>query len=217
MSRPPVLSARGLSQGAGYAYVLKHLDKNPHRFVYVAMGDGELDEGNIWEAAMFAAKYGLGQLIGIVDRNYIQIDGGTEEVMPLGDLCAKWRSFGWHVLDVNGHNPDAIVDAVETAKAVVDRPTVIIANTIPGKGVPYMEYDFSWHGKPPSREQARAWLGRIERPGRRIRLQGRREGGPVMAGFPLDEAAVNGDPPPRAPADGFRSGASTKRGAGTRT
>lgn len=148
----------GLSQGAGYAYVLKHLDKNPHRFVYVAMGDGELDEGNIWEAAMFAAKYGLGQLIGIVDRNYIQIDGGTEEVMPLGDLCAKWRSFGWHVLEVNGHNPDAIVDAVETAKAVVDRPTVIIANTIPGKGVPYMEYDFSWHGKPPSREQARAWL-----------------------------------------------------------
>jgi transketolase len=123
----------GLSQGAGYAYVLKYLDRNPHRFVFVAMGDGELDEGNIWEAAMFAAKYHLGQLIGIVDRNYIQIE-------------------------VNGHNPDAIVDAVETAKAVVDRPTVIIAHTIPGKGVDYMEYDFTWHGKPPTPDQAKEWL-----------------------------------------------------------
>lgn len=148
----------GLSQGAGYAYVLKYLDRNPHRFVFVAMGDGELDEGNIWEAAMFAAKYHLGQLIGIVDRNYIQIDGGTEDVMPLGDLAAKWSSFGWHVLEVNGHNPDAIVDAVETAKAVVDRPTVIIAHTIPGKGVDYMEYDFTWHGKPPTPDQAKEWL-----------------------------------------------------------
>jgi len=148
----------GLSQGAGYAYVLKYLDQNPHRFVYVAMGDGELDEGNIWEAAMFAAKYRLGQLIGIVDRNYIQIDGGTEDVMPLGDLAAKWTSFGWHVQEVNGHNPDAIVDAVETAKAVVDRPSVILAHTIPGKGVDYMEYDFTWHGKPPTAAQAEEWL-----------------------------------------------------------
>jgi transketolase len=148
----------GLSQGAGYAYVLKYLDRNPHRFVYVAMGDGELDEGNIWEAAMFAAKYRLGQLIGIVDRNYIQIDGGTEDVMPLGDLAAKWTSFGWHVQEVNGHNPDAIVDAVETAKAVVDRPSVILAQTIPGKGVDYMEYDFTWHGRPPTAAQADAWL-----------------------------------------------------------
>ena len=148
----------GLSQGAGFAYVLKFLDRNPHRFVYVAMGDGELDEGNVWEGAMFAAKYGLGQLIGIVDRNYIQIDGGTEDVMPLGDLAAKWKSFGWHVLEVNGHNPGAIVDAIETGKAVVDRPTVIIAHTIPGKGVRYMEYDFTWHGKPPTRDQAKTWL-----------------------------------------------------------
>lgn len=148
----------GLSQGAGFAYTLKYLDQNPQRFVYVVMGDGELNEGNIWEAAMFAAKSQLGQLIGIVDRNFIQIDGATEDVMPLGDLAAKWRSFGWHVIEVNGHNLGALIDAIDTAKAVVDRPSVIIANTIPGKGIKEMEYDFTWHGKPPSSAQAQEWL-----------------------------------------------------------
>lgn len=154
----------GLSQGAGFAYTLKYLDQNPHRFVYVVMGDGELNEGNIWEAAMFAAKSQLGQLIGIVDRNFIQIDGATEDVMPLGDLAGKWRSFGWHVTEVNGHNLGALIDAVDTAKAVVDRPSVIIANTIPGKGVKEMEYDFSWHGKPPSSAQAQEWLNEQSSP-----------------------------------------------------
>lgn len=148
----------GLSQGAGYAYTLKYLDQNPHRFVYVLQGDGEVNEGNVWEAAMFAAKYQLGQLISIIDRNYIQIDGGTEDVMPLGDLAGKWRSFGWHVLEVNGHSIPALINAIEEGKAVVDRPTMIIANTIPGKGVKFMEYDFGWHGKPPSLQQNEEWL-----------------------------------------------------------
>ncbi|MCS3843386.1 transketolase [Microbacterium sp. AK031] len=143
----------GLSQAAGFAYVLQHIDPDPQRFVYVMMGDGELNEGNIWEAAMFAGKYRLKQLIGFVDRNNIQIDGATEDVMPLEDLRGKWESFGWHVLEVDGHNMQAILDAVSTAKAVTYRPTVIIAHTIPGKGVPFMEYDYRWHGKAPDGAQ----------------------------------------------------------------
>jgi transketolase len=148
----------GLSQGAGYAYVVHHLDRNPHRFVYVVMGDGELDEGNVWEAAMFAAKYHLGNLVAFVDRNFIQIDGSTEDVMPLGDLAGKWRTFGWHVLEVDGNSVAALIGAVTLAKAVTDRPTVVIANTIPGKGVKYMEYDYAWHGRPPTAQQAREWI-----------------------------------------------------------
>ena len=144
----------GLSQAAGYAYVLEHIDRDPHRFVYVAMGDGELNEGNIWEAAMFAGKYKLGKLIGIVDRNYIQIDGQTEDVMPLDDLRAKWEAFGWHVLEVDGNDVGALIGALNTSKAVAQKPSVILAYTVPGKGVPLMEYDYRWHGKPPTREQA---------------------------------------------------------------
>ncbi|MDQ1571880.1 MAG: transketolase [Actinomycetota bacterium] len=148
----------GLSQAAGYAYALQHVDEVRHRWVYVVMGDGELNEGNIWEAAMFASKYGLRQLIGIVDRNYIQIDGQTEDVMPLGDLRAKWEAFGWHVLDIDGNSISAILAAINTAKAVGDRPTMILANTVPGKGVSFMEYDYRWHGAAPTREQADAAL-----------------------------------------------------------
>jgi transketolase len=144
----------GLSQAAGHAYALQHIDQQLHRFVYVAMGDGELNEGNIWEAAMFAGKYKLGKLVGIVDRNYIQIDGQTEDVMPLDDLRAKWEAFGWHVLEVDGNNVGSLLDAIATAKAVAQKPTVIIAYTVPGKGVPFMEYDHRWHGKPPTAEQA---------------------------------------------------------------
>jgi len=154
----------GLSQAAGYAWTLKYCDANPHRFVYCVQGDGELNEGNVWEAAMFAAKYSLGQLITIIDRNFIQIDGLTEDVMPLGDLAGKWRSFGWHVLEVNGHSIGALLNAIEEAKAVVDRPTAIIANTIPGKGVRFMEYDFGWHGKPPSARQNEEWLDGLSNP-----------------------------------------------------
>jgi transketolase len=146
----------GLSQAAGVAYVHQHIDPDPQRYVYVAMGDGELNEGNIWEAAMFASHYELGKLIGIVDRNYIQIDGFTEDVLGLDDLAAKWRSFGWHVLEVDGNDISALLSALSMAKAVVHKPSVVIAHTIPGKGVPEFEFDYRWHGKVPSAEQARA-------------------------------------------------------------
>ncbi|MFZ3009882.1 MAG: transketolase [Candidatus Microsaccharimonas sp.] len=139
----------GLSQAAGYAYSLQYIDNITHRFVYVMMGDGELDEGNIWEAAMFAGKNKLGKLIAFIDRNNIQIDGTTEDVMPLEDLKGKWESFGWHVIEIDGHNIESIIDAASQGRAISNRPTVIIAHTIPGKGVDFMEYDYHWHGTPP--------------------------------------------------------------------
>ena len=126
--------------------------------VYVSVGDGELNEGNNWEAIMFASKYNLDNLVAIIDRNSIQIDGNTEEVMPLEDLKLKWESFGWHVQEVDGHNIEAIIDACAMARSVNGRPSVIIAHTIPGKGVDFMEDDFRWHGKVPNQKQAREAL-----------------------------------------------------------
>ena len=151
----------GLSQAAGIAYSFQYLDDAKHRFVYVIMGDGELDEGNIWEAAMFAGKYKLSQLIAIIDRNNIQIDGNTEDVMPLEDLRGKWESFGWHVIEIDGHNIESIIDAVSMARAITNRPSVIIAHTIPGKGVDFMEYDYKWHGIAPNSEQAKEALKKL--------------------------------------------------------
>lgn len=136
----------GLSQAAGVAYTLQHIDKQLHRFVYCVTGDGELDEGNIWEAAMFAGKYKLSQLIVFIDRNNIQIDGSTEDVMPLEDLAGKWNAFGWHVQEIDGHNVESIIDAASMARAVTNKPSVIISHTIPGKGVDFMEYDYHYHG-----------------------------------------------------------------------
>lgn len=152
----------GLSQAAGVAYVLKYFHSSPHRFVYTVLGDGELDEGNIWEAAMFASKYKLGKLITFIDRNSIQIGGGTEDVMPLENLQDKWKSFGWHVQEIDGHNIDSILTSVNIAKAIVDRPSVIIAQTIPGKGVDFMEYDYRWHGMAPNSEQAEVALASLD-------------------------------------------------------
>ncbi len=147
----------GLSQAAGMAYSLKYLGGNPQRFVYCSLGDGELDEGNIWEAVMFATKYNLSNIIAIIDRNNIQISGDTEKVMPLGDLAGKWRSFGWFTQEVDGHNHEAIVKAIDAAKTS-HQPNVIIAHTIPGRGVDFMEYDYRWHGKAPNAEEARRAL-----------------------------------------------------------
>ena len=147
----------GLSQAAGMAMALR-MDKQHHRWVYVVTGDGELDEGNIWEAAMFVGKEKLSNLIAIVDRNNIQIDGPTESVMPLEDLRAKWEAFGWHVLEIDGNDIEAVIDACSMAKAIVEKPVVIIAHTIPGKGVDFMEYDFHWHGSPPNADQAKTAL-----------------------------------------------------------
>jgi transketolase len=151
----------GLSQAAGVAYTLQYIDKNLKRNVYVVTGDGELNEGNIWEAAMFAGKYKLSQLTVFVDRNNIQIDGTTEDVMPLEDLAGKWESFGWHVQEIDGHNIQSIIDAADMAKAITARPSVIIAHTIPGKGVDFMEYDYHWHGAPPNPEQAKEALHQL--------------------------------------------------------
>jgi transketolase len=137
----------GLSQGIGIALAGK-IDKKEYR-TYVVTGDGELDEGNIWEAVMFAGKIKLNNLTVIVDRNNIQIDGFTEDVLPLESLRDKFEAFNWHVIDVDGNNIRAFVDSVGQAQAVYEKPTVIIAHTIPGKGVDFMENDFHWHGMPP--------------------------------------------------------------------
>lgn len=159
----------GLSQASGVAYALQYLDKQPHRFVYTIMGDGELNEGNIWEAAMFAGKYKLSQLIGFIDRNNIQIDGSTEDVMPLEDLRGKWESFGWHVQEVDGHNIESIREAASMARAITNKPSVIIAHTIPGKGVDFMEYDYHWHGAPPNHDQAKDALKKLRTLGGKIK------------------------------------------------
>ena len=140
----------GLSQAVGMALGLQ-LNKDLHRWVYVVMSDGEQNEGNTWEGAMLAAKYKLNNIIAITDRNNIQIDGPTETVMPLEDLKAKWQAFGWHVIEVDGHNIEAVIDACAMARAITEKPVMIIAHTIPGKGVDFMEYDFRWHGDPPGK------------------------------------------------------------------
>lgn len=147
----------GLSQACGMALAMR-MNGQHHRWVYVVMGDGELNEGNVWEAAMLANKYKLNNIIGIIDRNNIQIDGPTESVMPLEDLRGKWESFGWHVIDVDGNNIEDVIDACAMARAIIEKPVMLIAHTIPGKGVDFMEYDFHWHGAPPNHEQAKEAL-----------------------------------------------------------
>lgn len=125
---------------------------------FVLCGDGEQQEGQIWEAAMFASKFHLDNLIAITDRNRLQTDGGTEQVMPLEPLCEKWRSFGWQSWEVDGHNFDAIIDAIMTARSLPGRPTMIIANTIKGRGVSFMENVVSWHGTPPTDDEVQEAL-----------------------------------------------------------
>ena len=137
----------GLAQAAGYAYAARLDEKKFH--TYAITSDGEHDAGNHWEAVLFAGKNRLASLTAIVDRNNIQIDGPTEDVMPLEPLERKYESFGWHVLEISGHNMEEIVDACQHAKAVYEKPSVIIAHTVSGKGVSYMEGDYRWHGIPP--------------------------------------------------------------------
>ena len=160
----------GLSQACGMALGLR-MNKEQHRWVYVVMGDGELDEGNIWEAAMLAGKYKLNNMIGIIDRNNIQIDGPTEVVMPLEDLRGKWEAFGWHVIEIDGNNIEAVIDACAMARAIQEKPVMIIAHTIPGKGVDFMENDFHWHGSPPNHEQAKKALHELRTLGGKIRSE----------------------------------------------
>lgn len=161
---------QGLSQAAGMAYAGLKLKKEPWR-VYCVMSDGEQEEGQIWEAAMFAGKNKLRNLTGLIDRNNIQIDGHTEDVMPLEPFKAKWESFGWHVLEVDGHNMREIIDACNEAKAISEKPTVIICHTIPGKGVDFMEYKYEWHGVPPNKAQAHEALKELRTLGGKIRSE----------------------------------------------
>lgn len=149
----------GLSQSCGMALVAR-MDKKDWR-VYCLTSDGEHDEGNTWEAILFAAKYKLNNLTVIVDRNNIQIDGHTEDIMPLGDLGKKYESFGWFVLEIDGHNLNEIISSLNKAKAIYDKPTAIIARTIPGKGVDFMENRYEWHGKPPNAEEAKKALHQL--------------------------------------------------------
>ncbi len=141
----------GLSQTIGMA-LADRIDsgRSSGRRFYCLMSDGELDEGNSWEAIMLAGREKLHNLIAIVDRNNIQIDGNTEDIMPLNPLVEKWRSFKWHVHEVNGHDFADIDRAVTEAHTIHDKPTVIIAHTIPSKGIPKFEGKFEWHGKPPT-------------------------------------------------------------------
>lgn len=144
--------AQGTSQAVGMALALK-MDHRKQR-VYLIMSDGEQQEGQTWEALMFAGSRKLSNITAIVDRNNIQIDGYTEDIMPLENLRAKYEAFNWHVLEIDGHNLQSIIDACNEAKSIYEKPTVVIAHTIPGKGVDFMEGDYKWHGAPPKKDQA---------------------------------------------------------------
>ncbi len=160
----------GISQAIGIALAAK-LDKKTHR-IYCIASDGEHQEGNTWEALMLAPKYKLDNLTVILDRNNIQIDGFTEDVMPLEDLKAKYEAFNWQTYEVDGHNIKAFTDTIRQAQAVHEKPTAIIAHVIPGKGVSFMENRFEWHGTstdlsdvpgaPPKGEQTKKALGELD-------------------------------------------------------
>lgn len=151
----------GLSQAVGMALADKMNKKDKDRFIYCFMSDGEHDEGNTWEAIMLAGKNKLRNLIAIVDRNNIQIEGFTEDVMPLEPLQSKWRAFNWHVIEVSGHDFRALNEVVEEAQAIYEKPTVIIAHTIPGKGVREFERNYKWHGKAPNKEEGKMALNEL--------------------------------------------------------
>jgi len=158
--------AQGLSIACGMAYNFNKLNPSTNsgredNWVWALTSDGEHDEGQMWEAAMFAGKNKLFNITQIMDRNNIQIDGYTEDVMPLEPLREKYEAFGWHVLDVDGHNIEEIIDACNKSKAIFEKPTLIIAHTIPGKGVDFIEWKYSWHGKTPNNEEAKKALKQL--------------------------------------------------------
>lgn len=162
----------GLSQAVGMA-IADRIDQgeNTGRYIYCFMSDGELNEGNSWEAVMLAGKHKLRNLIAIVDRNNIQIDGYTENIMPLEPLADKWRAFNWHVIEVSGHDFRALDEAVEEAQGIYEKPIVIIAHTIPGKGVKEFERDFHWHGVAPNKEQGEMALKELRTLGGKIKSE----------------------------------------------
>ena len=151
----------GLSQACGFALAAR-MDKAKYR-VWCLTSDGEHQEGMTWEAAMLAAKYRLTNLTQIIDRNNIQIDGVTEDIMPLEPLRKKYEAFGWHVIEMNPHDMEEVVSTLEGVKGIQEKPVCIIANTIPGKGVSFMENDYKWHGVAPDKEQAKAALKELQK------------------------------------------------------
>jgi transketolase len=161
--------AHNTSVAVGMAYAFK-MDKKRNQ-VYCLVGDGGQDEGQAWEAVMFAAKHRLDNLTFIMDRNNIQIDGYTEDVMPLEPLRKKYEAFNWHVIDVDGHNIEAIVDAINQAKAIFEKPVMILAHTVPGKDVDFIEWEYSWHGKVPNPEEARKALRQLRTLGGKIKSE----------------------------------------------
>jgi transketolase len=162
----------GLSQAVGMA-LADRIDNGiqSEKTIYCLLGDGELNEGNNWEAIMLAGKEKLNNLLAIVDRNNIQIDGYTEDIMPLDSLRAKWEAFNWSVIEIDGHNIEEISNAINKAKAIFEKPTVIIAHTIPGKGVKEFERDYKWHGMPPNKEQADMALKELRTLGGKIKSE----------------------------------------------
>jgi transketolase len=141
----------GLSTALGMALGAKL--RNQSHYYYVLCGDGELQEGQIWEAALFGSKYKLDHVIAFVDRNYLQTDGNTEDVMPLDPLVEKWQAFGWNGFEIDGHDFEQIFAVIERAKGLRGKPTMIVANTVKGKGVSFMENQAEWHSGPPTMEQ----------------------------------------------------------------
>lgn len=144
---------QGISQSVGAA-IAARMDGKKHE-IYCVMGDGEQNEGQVWEALMLAGKERLHNITAIVDRNNIQIDGYTEQVMPLESLVEKYIAFNWYVIEIDGHNIEEFIDAANKAKAIFEKPVAIIAHTIPGKGVDFMEFVPEWHGKPPNKQEAK--------------------------------------------------------------
>lgn len=162
----------GLAQAVGMA-LAERMDAGvtSSKYFYCLTGDGELNEGANWEAIMLAGKEKLSNVIAIVDRNNIQIDGYTEEIMPLDDIARKWEAFNWHVQEVDGHDMRAVHSAISQAKAVFERPSVIIAHTIAGKGVREFERDYHWHGKSPNQAEAKVALAELRTLGGKIKSE----------------------------------------------
>lgn len=152
----------GLSQACGFAIAARMDGMENNYHVWCLMSDAEQQEGMTWEAAMFTGKNRLHNLTAIIDRNNIQIDGYTEDVMPLEPLRQKYEAFGWHVMEMNGHDMEEIINTLEEAKTIKEKPTLIISHNTPGKGVSFMENKFEWHGIPPNEEQAKQALRELQ-------------------------------------------------------
>lgn len=152
----------GLGLGAGVGMALGERIKNSDAYIYVILGDGESEEGGVWEAAMAASKFKTTHCIAILDNNGVQLDGTLEEIMPMGDIGAKWSAFGWNVIHCDGHDVSAIEEAVAKAKAEKEKPSIIICKTVKGKGISFMEGKSEWHGKAINEEayrQAKSEIG----------------------------------------------------------